>query len=209
MANVTTSVDGPAVLREYFAPRVAQRGYVVQNLGDTDERLRGIGINLGGQVPGVKIAELRKALGTDAAIGGTLLKHGNIVLGIANQQTLEAEIVMVDLTNGRILDRQRRKVVHQEDFGRGGGNAAGALIGGAIGVASGVSRNSLKKESDQLSLLFANYLPRPGMGYPPYGAEPPPTAAAPTGATGTGPAPTPVPPLENAGDAVWPPAASP
>lgn len=217
--NRTVSVDGPLILRSHFPKPFGARGWVIQPPGETDERLRGIGVTLGGQVPGIKLEELRKALGTEAALGGTLLTHSNLVLGVSNQQTLEAELILIDLTNGHVLWRGRRKLVESQDHGVRG-NGAAAAIGLLAGVASGVAKNNMQQISDHLAWTFARAMPWAGPGYdvmppvpppPPPGASTPATNAAPTPPPGQAavipgaptPTPTPAAPVPDGLD-TWP-----
>ena len=170
-SNTTLSVDGPQVLRERLAREAARHGYLVQPVRETDDLLRGIGITLGGQLPGVKLAELHDALGTDAAIGGTLLKHQNVVLGVVNTQTLEAEMMLLDLQEGNVRYTAKRKISDQQNYAQGahGGNghadAAVCLISGLCGILGGISRNDMKVENEKLSQILCARMPPPGLGY--------------------------------------------
>ena len=171
LANSTLSVDGPQVLRERLADSARAHGYWVQPLRDTDERLRGIGVTLGGQLAGVKLSELRGALGTDGAIGGTLLKHQNVVLGVANTQTLEAEMMELDLVTERVIFSAHRRYSHQQNYVTNGGrgsqaDAAVCLLSGVFGVLGGISRNNMKQESWQLSQILCQQMPPAAAGYP-------------------------------------------
>src|SRR5256885_10807492 len=68
LANDTANMSIGATLRQNLAQRLESKGYLVQPLGDTDERLRAMGITLGGQISGVAPKEFHDKLGVDAVV---------------------------------------------------------------------------------------------------------------------------------------------
>lgn len=171
--NTTLSLEGPNILRVRLRRVVSRFGYDVQPLGETDVALRRIGINLGGQVPLAHWEALRDALGTDAVVTGRVLRHSNVVTGVVNASTIEAEMAMTDLRTGQILWYSRRTVKRTSDIGDAAGDAGDARVGAAVCLVAGVvnliagaAQHDLRAESEELAGLLCRGLPPPGQGAP-------------------------------------------
>jgi hypothetical protein len=141
------------MLRGELVNRLGARGYIVQPPTETDERLRAMGITLGGQIKGVAPKEFHDKLGVDAILSGTILQASSIVTGIYNRRTLEAQVTLTDVRTG-VAIWSNREVVHGEDS-----THVKYGIDAAIGVARGIQASKLERESATLANILVGRMP--------------------------------------------------
>lgn len=175
--NASASVDAPKVLRAQLHPRLSRKGYVLQAMGDTDSKLNGMGIQLGGQIKGVEPKELREKLGADLAVWGTIYEASSLVTGVYNRRTVDAEIIVTDLRTGEVIWKDRQRVV-TDDQNFNAKTGLGVLAGAVQGVVKG----DMTKEHIKLADVLANRMPWcPRQSPPPPPVEPAaPPAPAPS-----------------------------
>lgn len=174
--NASASVDAPKVLRAQIHPRVPRKGYVLQSMADTDAKLNGMGIQLGGQIKGVDPKELREKLGADLVVWGTVHEASSLVTGVYNRRSIDAEIVVTDLRTGNVIWKDRQRVVSDDqNFGAKTG------LGVLAGAVQGVVKSDMTKEYIRLADVLVNRMPWcPRQAPPP--PPPPPAGPAPDAA---------------------------
>ncbi len=169
LANDTLKMDTPEILRVRLRRALSDRGYATQKMGETDELLRGLGVTLGGQVAATHWKEMQKELGVDAVLTGRVLKANTLVTGVVNTRTVEAEVALTSLADGRILwyARDEIKVVDDNGVGAAAKHAnkkegpAVCLIVGILGLVSGAGQADLRTESNQLAYHVVRTAPPP------------------------------------------------
>ena len=167
--NASLNMDAPGILRLDVWQRLGQKGYLVQPLGDSDERLRRAGVTLAGQLASMQTPELKLKLGVDRVVMGKVVNHQSLITGIYNRRTFEAELQMIDLDTGAELWRDRRSITTDDENFK-----ANTGLEVLSGVAKGVQKSDMRKESGILAQAFINSLP-----WCPRQPPPPPPAAPP------------------------------
>ena len=153
LANDTANMSIGATLRQNLAQRFGSKGYLVQPPGDTDERLRAMGITLGGQINGVAPKEFHDKLGVDAVVSGTIHQASSLITGVYNRRVLDAEITLTDTRTGSVIWTQRNTVTSQDTM------RAKYGVDALVGAANGVERANLANESANLSSILVNHMP--------------------------------------------------
>ena len=101
--NLSNDVSAPALMREEAAKRFSARGYAPFALGETDERLRAIGISDGGQLASVKPADIGTAFGSDLLCYGTLEDFTFQNLGFVVRKNVKLRLKIVSASTGETL----------------------------------------------------------------------------------------------------------
>lgn len=168
--NLSTSVDAPRILRQNLHPRISRKGYLLQPLPETDDKLHAMGIQMGGQLKGVEPKELREKLGADYAVWGTVREASSMVTGVYNRRTVEVEMVVTDLRSGQVVwtDRYKHVTEDQNFKAKTGLDVLGGVIQGAV-------KQDMNKEHAVVSDVLIGRLPWCPREAPP----PPPPAPAP------------------------------
>lgn len=183
--NATPSIDAPIVFRAKIHPLLARKGYLLQPLNQTDEVLRGMGIQLGGQIKGVDPKELRTKLGVDYTLWGTVKEASSLVTGVYNRRKVEVELILTDVRSGEVVWKDTRSFATDGAANLSGKNALGNVLGGVV---DGAVRSNMANEHQQLANQMANVMPWCPREPPPPPSPPPPLPQA-EGASGTHKAP--------------------
>lgn len=101
--NYSNDVSAPDLLREEVSKRFALRGYAPLGTGETDEKLRAIGITDGGQLPAVKPADIGRALGVDLLCYGSLEDFTFQNLGFVIRKSVRLRLKIVSAGTGETL----------------------------------------------------------------------------------------------------------
>lgn len=101
--NQSTDVTAPGMLREMAAERFAARGYAPADAGETDRKLREIGISDGGQLPSVSPADIAKLFGTDLLCYGTLEDFTFQNVGFVVRKSVKLRLRIISAATGETL----------------------------------------------------------------------------------------------------------
>lgn len=93
-SDETNSIDGPVMLRQLLHASLAEGGYEVQPLEETDELLRRNGYSDGGQLAAVKESALISWLGVDAVIYGDISDFNEIMAGVYSKRQVAGSFSM-------------------------------------------------------------------------------------------------------------------
>lgn len=85
-SDETNSIDGPVMLRQLLHASLAEGGYDVQPLEETDELLRRRGFSDGAQLSAAKDKDIIAWLGVDAVIYGDITDFNEIMAGLYNKR---------------------------------------------------------------------------------------------------------------------------
>lgn len=96
----TTSIDGPPMLRTLIHGALADAGYRIQPLEETDKLLLAHGFTQGGQLGAADPAELCKWLGVERLFYGDINEFGEVMAGVYNRRMIKGRIMLWDLKNG-------------------------------------------------------------------------------------------------------------
>ena len=92
----TTSVSGPAMLREMVWKKLKDGGYAVLDLEDGDRRMRAHGYSMGGQLPKGKPAQFCKWTGAARLVFGEIDEFRNLMLGPLGKRIVAGELRLYD-----------------------------------------------------------------------------------------------------------------
>ena len=101
--NLSNDVSAPVLMREEAAKRFSARGYAPFALGETDERLRAIGITDGGQLASVKPADIAAPFGADLLCYTTLEDFTFQNLGFIVRKNVKLRLKIVSASTGETL----------------------------------------------------------------------------------------------------------
>lgn len=93
-SDQTNSIDGPVMLRQLLHASLAEGGYDVQPLEDTDELLRRKGYSEGGQLAAAKDADIIAWLGVDAVVYGDIADFNEIMAGVYSKRQVSGSFSM-------------------------------------------------------------------------------------------------------------------
>ncbi|MBI5245135.1 MAG: DUF799 family lipoprotein [Elusimicrobia bacterium] len=101
--NEAVNLLGPQMLRKMVAERLEGLGYRPRPLDEVDEKLKGIGVSDGGQLPAYKPVEVGKALGVDGLFYGTVERFSNQNVGFYRQRVVVLKLRLVHAPSGERL----------------------------------------------------------------------------------------------------------
>ena len=140
MDNHTNDLSGPDVVRYWFDQRLAEKkGYRTMPISAIDDRLKGLGILDGGQLPAVSCQKLGETLGVDALIYGDLLDFTYTTTGFLNIRKVRAHYRMIDARTGELLWESEGLGANSS----GGLSGAAALQAGAKALGEQVAEKTL------------------------------------------------------------------
>ncbi|OIP34669.1 MAG: hypothetical protein AUK27_06895 [Deltaproteobacteria bacterium CG2_30_66_27] len=132
MENRTNDLSGSDIIRDAFAEGVAQKGFAVVPVAESDRILREtLGISYGGQLPVTTPEEVCKALGLEAVFYGEVREWSKTTTGIYNSSTVAAAFRMYRKDGALLWEGSDRQV--RQEVPRGGQNLGAEIIAGALG----------------------------------------------------------------------------
>lgn len=127
MENLTNDLSASEIVRDAFAAGVAERGYAVLPLPESDRGLREtLGISYGGQLPTTNPKDVCKALGVEGVFYGEVQEFGKTTTGFYNSATVEASFKLYGKDGTLLWEGKDRQFTR--DVVRGGGNSLGAEL---------------------------------------------------------------------------------
>jgi len=153
--NFSNDVSAPVLIREAAAKRFTGRGYAPFDLGETDERLRALGITDGGQLAAVKPTDVGAAFGADLLCYGTLDDFTFQNLGFVTRKRVKLRLKIVSASTGEILfeaggiGKDTQIYLDKEEAKRA------FIVNSAVKLAQNMLKHPLWPESEKaLSLIF-------------------------------------------------------
>jgi len=127
MENLTNDLSASDIIRDAFAQGVAERGYAVLPLLESDQALREtLGISYGGQLPTTTPKDVCKALGVEGVFYGEVQEFGKTTTGFYNSATVEASFKLYGKDGTLLWEGKDRQFTR--DVVRGGGGSLGAEL---------------------------------------------------------------------------------
>ena len=108
--NQSNNLAGPQLIRKLFSDGLDKKGYSVQPLEDTDEKLREAGITDAGQLPTITAQELKEKLGVDGVFYGSIRKFNYMTLGFYSNRAVHVSFKLVDVNTNTALWEDERKI---------------------------------------------------------------------------------------------------
>ena len=159
--NLTNDVSAPVLMREEAAKRFSVRGYAPFGLGETDERLRAIGISDGGQLASVKPADIGAPFGADLLCYGTLEEFTFQNLGFIVRKSVKLRLKIISVSTGETLfdaegtGKDLQVYLDREEAKRA------FIINSAVKLAQNMLKHPLWPESESaLNRIFDRMPPR-------------------------------------------------
>ncbi len=101
--NQSTDMSAPDIMRKLAAEGFAKRGYQPLPFEEVDNKLSGLGISEGGQLPSVKPEELGKALGADLLCYGDVEDFTFQNLGFVVRKNVGLSVRLLSAASGEVL----------------------------------------------------------------------------------------------------------
>ncbi len=101
--NQSTDISAADIMRALAAEGFEKRGYQYLPLDEVDGKLSGMGISEGGQLPGLKPAEIGRALGADLLCYGDVEDFTFQNLGFVVRKSVILRVKVVSASSGETL----------------------------------------------------------------------------------------------------------
>lgn len=158
--NQTTDINADAVMRKLAAENFGKRGYAPLAAEEVDEKLKGLGISEGGQLPSVKPEDIGAALGADLLCYGDVEDFTFQNLGFIVRKNVKLKVKLVSASSGETLyegygagkdvkvyvDQQEAKAAFVEQM--------------AVKLVQNIFKTPLKKEAETAAWKALDRLPR-------------------------------------------------
>ncbi len=158
--NETTDVSADGIMRKLVVEGFGQRGYAPLPPGEVDEKLHGLGISDGGQLPGVKPEDIAKALGADLLCYGDVEDFTFQNLGFVVRKNVKLKVKLVSASTGETLyegygSGKDVKVYFNKD------DAKAAFVEQmAVKLVQNIFKTPLKREAEAAAWNALDRLPR-------------------------------------------------
>lgn len=158
--NQSTDISAPEIMRKLAAEGFGRRGYPLLPQDEVDQKLAALGVSEGGQLPGLKPADLGLALGAELLCYGDVEDFTFQNLGFVIRKNVSLRIKIVAASTGETLyegtgagrdlkvffDRDQAKVAFVEQL--------------AVKLAQNIFKVPLKREAEAAANRALDRLPR-------------------------------------------------
>jgi len=101
--NQSTDISAPDILRKLAGEGFEKRGYQQLPTAEVDAKLSGLGVSEGGQLPGLKPADIGAALGADLLCFGEVEDFTFQNLAFVVRKSVKLHVKIVSASSGEIL----------------------------------------------------------------------------------------------------------
>jgi hypothetical protein len=101
--NEATDISADEIMRKLVAEGFGKRGYAPLQAAEVDEKLHGLGISDGGQLPGVKPEDIGKTLTADLLCYGVVEDFTFQNLGFVVRKNVKLKVKLVSASTGETL----------------------------------------------------------------------------------------------------------
>ena len=158
--NQSTDVSADGIMRGLAAEGFEKRGYPYLPLAEVDAKLSELGVSEGGQLPGLKPAEIGRALGADLLCYGDVEDFTFQNLGFVVRKSVALRVRIISAASGETLYEgsgagKDIKVYFNKD------EAKAAFVEQlAVKLAQSLLKTPLKKEAEAAAWKALDRLPR-------------------------------------------------
>ncbi len=158
--NQSTDVGAADIMRGLAAEGFEKRGYQYLPLAEVDGKLSGMGVSEGGQLPGLKPADIGRALGADLLCYGDVEDFTFQNLGFVVRKSVILRVKIVSASSGETLyegtgSGKDIKVYFNKD------EAKAAFVEQlAVKLVQNLLKTPLKREADAAAWKALDRLPR-------------------------------------------------
>jgi hypothetical protein len=105
LENRSNDIDASEIIRSVFAVEIAQRGWNIVPLAESDQMLRErLGINYGGQLASTTPGEVCRELGVDGVFYGEVQEWNKTTTGVYNKVTVTASFELYARDGDRVWE---------------------------------------------------------------------------------------------------------
>ncbi|MCM2267395.1 MAG: DUF799 domain-containing protein [Elusimicrobiales bacterium] len=158
--NQSTDVGAADVMRKLAQENFGRRGYPPLPAEEVDAKLSGLGISEGGQLPGVKPADLGKALGADLLCYGDVEDFTFQNLGFVIRKSVGLKIKLVSAATGETLYEGSGSGKDVKFFMNKDEARAAFVEQMAVKLVQNILKTPLKKEAEAAAWKALDGLPR-------------------------------------------------
>lgn len=158
--NQSTAVDASDIMRKLAAENFSRYGYLPLPEGETDEKLRALGVLDGGQLPAVKTEELGRALGTDLLCYGDVEDFTFQNLGFVVRKSVTLKVKLVSAATGETLYEGKGSGRDYKIFTNADEAKAAFVEQLAVKLVQNILKTPLKREAETAAGKALDRLPR-------------------------------------------------
>lgn len=158
--NQSTDVSASDIMRKLAAENLGKRGYLTLPVEEVDGKLSGLGVSEGGQLPGVKPADIAKALGADLLFYGDVEDFTFQNLGFVIRKAVKLRVRLVSAASGETLYEGTGSGKDVKVFMNGDEAKAAFVEQMAVKLVQNILKTPLKKEAEAAAWKALDGLPR-------------------------------------------------
>lgn len=158
--NQSTDLNAADVMRKLAAKEFGKRGYQALPLEEVDEKLSGLGISEGGQLPSVKPEEIAKALGADLLCYGDVEDFTFQNLGFVIRKNVVLSVRLLSAASGEVLYQATGEGKDLKIYTKRDEAKAAFVEQLAAKLVQNLLKSPLKKEAEAAAWKTLDGLPR-------------------------------------------------
>lgn len=158
LENQSLDLRAPELLRDLLDTYLSAANFNLTDVGEAEEKLRGIGIMEGGQLNAATPQKIGKLLEAEALLYGDIETFNNANVGVYASRTVKVRLWLVDAKTGKKLWETEKSKANSE-LGLSKKAAKGILVKGyATKAAENLADNPLYPESEDVVRLLVREL---------------------------------------------------
>ncbi len=156
--NQSLDLRAPELLRDLMDTYLSAANFNLTDVKEAEEKLRGIGIQEGGQLNAVTPQKVGELLGAEALLYGDIETFNNANVGVYAQRTVKVSLRLVDAGTGKTLWETEKSKANSE-LGLSKDTAKNILVKGlATKAVENIMDNPLYPESEDVVRLLVREL---------------------------------------------------
>lgn len=158
LENQSLDLRAPELLRDLLDTYLSAANFNLTDVKEAEEKIRGIGIQEGGQLNAVTPQKLGVLLKADALLYGDIETFNNANIGVYASRTVKVRLWLVDAKTGKTLWETEKSKVNSE-LGLSKNSAKNILVNGyAAKAVENLMDNPLYPESEDVVRLLVREL---------------------------------------------------
>lgn len=158
LENQSLDLRAPVLLRDLLDTYLSAAQFNLTDVNEAEEKLRGIGIQEGGQLNAVTPQKLGELLEAEALLYGEIETFNNANIGVYASRTVKVRLLLVDAKTGKTLWETEKSKANSE-LGLSKERAKNILVSGYANKAvENLMDNPLYPESEDVVRLLVREL---------------------------------------------------
>lgn len=158
LSSEALDLRAPELLRSLLDTYLSAANFNLNDIQETDEKLKALGISEGGQLNSAAPKKLAETLQADALLYGDIEDFNNANIGVYAKRMVKVKLRLVDGKTGETIWESERSKGNAQ-LGLSKGAAKDILVSGYAGKAvENIMNNPLRPESEEVARLLVRDL---------------------------------------------------